>query len=154
MSVLFLDLGSNMGWALRTGGVTASGTWPLKANRFEGGGMRFLRLRWNLDEIARNTPVKAMYYEEVRRHQGVDAAHVYGGMWGMVTSWCEDNKIPYEGVPVQAIKKFVTGKGNATKEAVIAAVKSFGFNPADDNEADALALMLLKLEDAGVQALL
>jgi Holliday junction resolvasome RuvABC endonuclease subunit len=32
-------------------------------------------------------------------------------------------------------------KGNADKAAVIAAVKALGFDPADDNEADALALL-------------
>ena len=44
-------------------------------------------------------------------------------------------------VPVGTIKRHVTGKGNADKQAVIAAVKALGFNPADDNEADALALL-------------
>jgi Holliday junction resolvasome RuvABC endonuclease subunit len=44
-------------------------------------------------------------------------------------------------VPVGTIKRYVTGKGNADKQAVIAAVKALGFSPADDNEADALALL-------------
>nr|WP_253307849.1 hypothetical protein [Rickettsia endosymbiont of Ceutorhynchus assimilis] len=39
------------------------------------------------------------------------------------------------------IKKHITGKGNATKYAVIDAVKSKGFSPKDDNEADSLALL-------------
>jgi Holliday junction resolvasome RuvABC endonuclease subunit len=42
---------------------------------------------------------------------------------------------------VGTIKRHITGKGNADKSAVIAAVKMLGFNPADDNEADALALL-------------
>ena len=46
-------------------------------------------------------------------------------------------KIPYRGVPVGTIKRHVTGQGNADKEAVIAAVRALGFDPADDNEADA-----------------
>jgi len=45
------------------------------------------------------------------------------------------------GVPVGTIKRHVTGKGNADKEAVIDAVRRLGFAPADDNEADALALL-------------
>jgi crossover junction endodeoxyribonuclease RuvC len=51
------------------------------------------------------------------------------------------NKIPYEGVPVGTIKRHITGKGNATKEEVIAAVRAKGFSPVDDNDADALALL-------------
>jgi Holliday junction resolvasome RuvABC endonuclease subunit len=43
--------------------------------------------------------------------------------------------------PVGTIKRHVAGKGNADKAAVIAAVKALGYNPADDNEADALALL-------------
>ena len=35
-----------------------------------------------------------------------------------------------------------TGRGNADKAAVIAAMQARGFRPADDNEADALALLL------------
>jgi hypothetical protein len=45
------------------------------------------------------------------------------------------------GVPVATIKRHVTGRGNAHKAAVIAAVQALGFIPADDNEADALALL-------------
>ena len=43
----------------------------------------------------------------------------------------------------------VTGKGNADKAAVIAAVRARGFNPADDNEADALAILLWATETQG-----
>ena len=50
-------------------------------------------------------------------------------------------RIPYQGVPVGTIKRHVTGKGNADKQAVIDAVRRLGFAPADDNEADALALL-------------
>jgi Holliday junction resolvasome RuvABC endonuclease subunit len=56
-------------------------------------------------------------------------------------AWAEPNEIPYAGVPVGSIKRHATGKGNTNKDAVIAAVRALGFNPADDNEADALALL-------------
>lgn len=60
-------------------------------------------------------------------------------------------KIPYRGVPVGTIKHHVTGKGNADKEAVIAAVRALGFDPVDDNEADALALLDWALKHGGRQ---
>ena len=59
----------------------------------------------------------------------------------ILTAWCEANRIPYQGVPVGTIKRHITGKGNADKQAVIDAVRKLGFAPADDNEADALALL-------------
>ena len=43
--------------------------------------------------------------------------------------------------PVGTIKKFATGNGRAGKPLIIAAARSWGFEPADDNEADALALL-------------
>ncbi|WP_341792116.1 hypothetical protein [Rickettsia endosymbiont of Gonocerus acuteangulatus] len=39
------------------------------------------------------------------------------------------------------IKKHITGKGNATKYAVLNAIKQKGFEPRDNNEADSLALL-------------
>ena len=57
--------------------------------------------------------------------------------------------VAYEGVPVGTIKRFISGKGNADKQAVIAAVRARGFNPADDNEADALAILLWAMETQG-----
>jgi len=44
--------------------------------------------------------------------------------------------------PASPSKRHVTGRGNADKAAVIAAVRARGFHPADDNEADALAILL------------
>jgi hypothetical protein len=80
-------------------------------------------------------------FEEVRRHLGTTAGHIYGGYLAHLTAWAEANRIPYHGVPVGTIKRHATGKGNADKAAVIEAVRKLGFNPADDNEADALALL-------------
>jgi crossover junction endodeoxyribonuclease RuvC len=59
------------------------------------------------------------------------------------------NRIPYCGVPVATIKRHITGKGNADKGAVIAAVRALGFDPVDDNEADALALLDWALKTGG-----
>ena len=45
------------------------------------------------------------------------------------------------------IKKFATGKGNANKEAMIEAAKELGYNPKDDNEADAIHIYRLCEKD-------
>jgi len=66
-----------------------------------------------------------------------------------LTSWGELRGVPYQGVPVGTIKKFLTGKGNANKDAMIAAAQARGFSPADDNEADAIAILLWALETNG-----
>lgn len=145
--ILALDLGTKTGFCVGSEGVHHSGVSDFKANRFEGGGMRFLNFRKFLNGFTDAYGLHAVYYEEVRRHKGTDAAHVYGGLQATLTEWCEVNKIPYGAIPVGAIKKFWTGKGNANKDAMIDAALVNGYSVADDNEADAVALFNLKIKD-------
>ena len=113
-TILCLDLGTKTGWALIEGKDVCSGTWNFTPRRFEGGGMRYLRYKDKLIEILKHVKhIDRIYYEEVRRHLGVDAAHAYGGFMAILTSFCEKNKIPYQGIPVGTIKKHATGKGNS-----------------------------------------
>ena len=146
--VLALDLGTTTGWALRPRDrQIAHGFVSLRPQRFEGGGMRYLRFkRWLSELKAVSIDIHAVYFEEVRRHAGVDAAHVYGGLMATLTTWCEHHNIPYQGVPVGTIKKHATGKGNAGKDEVIAAMQAKGHPVTDDNEADALALLHWAIE--------
>lgn len=145
LTILALDLGTTTGWALRdSDGHITSGSESFRPHRFEGGGMRFLRFKRWLNSKACDG-IDCLYFEEVRRHAGVDAAHAYGGFLATLTAWCEHHQIPYQGVPVGTIKKHATGKGNADKAAVMAAIRARGFAPADDNEADAIALLLMVL---------
>ena len=104
--------------------------------------MRYLKFRAWLAEMLRNAgEIHAVYFEEVRRHAGTDAAHIYGGFLAILTAFCESHNIPYSGIPVGTIKKAATGKGNASKDDMIAAARREGHNPGDDNEADALCLL-------------
>ena len=144
MIILALDLGTNTGWALSQSSNITSGSQSFKPGRFEGGGMRYLRFQSWLQEMnSLAGGIEMVCFEEVRRHMGVDAAHAYGGFLSQLSSWCEAEQIPYQGIPVGTIKKHITGKGNASKAQMIKAVEALGFNPVDDNEADALALLNL-----------
>lgn len=136
--LIALDLGTKTGWATVIDGVLNHGMQSFQNSRFSGGGMRFLKFRKFLEDLPKPSQV---VYEEVRRHRGTDAAHVYGGMQATLTAWCEENNIPYEAVPVGTIKKFWTGKGNASKDLMISEGKKKGFNVDDDNEMDAIALL-------------
>lgn len=143
-AILAIDPGTNCGFAIRdSSGVVVSGTWKLKGGRFEGGGMRFLRLKKKIEEAHTLSQFKEVYFEEVRGHKGVDAAHIYGGIVAVLTSFCEDMAIPYQGIPVGTIKKRATGKGNSKKELVLAAARAKWpeQNIKDDNQADALWLL-------------
>jgi len=150
-TILALDLGTTTGWAIRGfDGLITSGTVSFKPGRYDGGGMRYLRFTNWLTEIDRlSGPIAAIWFEEVRNHKGVDASHVYGGLMATLTSWAELRGIPYAGTPVGTIKRHATGKGNAPKQAMIDAARKRGFSPADDNEADAIALLLWAIETNG-----
>lgn len=142
--ILALDLGSILGWAIRSRGAgIVHGTVEFRNGRFEGGGMRWLRFtKWLQAMHDEHGPLAAIYFEEVRRHKGVDAAHAYGGFLSHLTAWCEEKQIPYLGIPVGTIKKHATGKGNSGKPAMVAAMKARGFEPQTDNDADAIAVLL------------
>ncbi|MBF0463409.1 MAG: hypothetical protein HQL87_18770 [Magnetococcales bacterium] len=148
-NILTLDLGSKTGWALhQADGTITSGTVEFRPGRFEGGGMRFLRFTHWLDEVRRFAePIDGIWFEEVRNHCGTDASHCYGGFMGILTAWAEQHEIPYRGVPVGTIKKHATGKGNASKAEVIEAMRRKGHRPADDNAADALAILHWVLDE-------
>ena len=150
-AILALDLGTQTGWALRAAeGAHSSGTVSFRPSRYDGGGMRYLRFtNWLTELDEQKGPLSAIYFEAVRRHAGTDAAHVYGGLMATLTAWAELRGVPYEGIPVGTIKRFATGKGNASKAAVIQAMRERGFAPSDDNEADALALLLWAVETTG-----
>jgi Holliday junction resolvasome RuvABC endonuclease subunit len=147
-TILALDLGTTTGWALLDGSDhITSGSECFRPQRFEGGGMRYLRFRRWLTEINQACDgIDCLYFEEVRRHAGVDAAHAYGGFLATLAAWCEQHDIPYQGVPVGTIKKHATGKGNASKNEMVASIRARGHKPIDDNEADALALLAWAIE--------
>lgn len=147
MSTLALDLGTKTGWALAVDDQHSimSGTWDFASKRHEDSARRYSRFRDWLSDMHDNYSIKLMHYEEVRRHAGTSAAHVYGGFQAILMSFCLDEHISYESVPVGEIKKLWTGKGNAKKEAMIAECQRRGYFPQDDNEADAIAILCVKM---------
>lgn len=158
--ILALDLGTKTGFAVgTTDGATpeapypfvSRGSWSLKPGKFDGGGMRAVRFTEHLDKLMKAIPFERVVFEAVRAHKGVDAAHIYGGLMMTLQAWCEGQTppVPYEGVGVGAIKKFATGRGNANKGEMLLAVERLGFPcDGDEDQADAVALLLLKLEEA------
>lgn len=153
--MLALDLGTDTGWAVTVGsGNIKSGTQTFASNnRTEGAGMRFLRFNQWLSTMLNLCAFERVAFEEIKqRQQSVAAANMYGGMRACLTAWCEQQKIPYEGVLPGEIKKHATGKGNASKEEMIRAMRAkrghTELKDNADNEADALALLYYVIENA------
>lgn len=146
MTLLALDLGSKLGWAVRRSSGVFSGTESFKPGRFEGGGMQWVRFdRWLVDACAESRVTQITFEEVVGFgvHKGAtQSAMVFGGFLSTLQRHCEAARIPYFGMSVGTVKKHTTGKGNANKADMIAAIRALGHNPKDDNEADAIAILL------------
>ncbi len=147
--MLALDLGLKTGWAVQTAdGTILCGTKKLKQKAKEHETARYNNYVNFLSEMTSNYCIKQIYYEKVTFIQkGVDASHLYGYFQYRLFEFCYSLGVEPIGVAVGTIKKFVTGSGNAKKEAVIAALQQQGFDVEDDNAADALALLLFALND-------
>jgi len=141
------DIATKLGWATWESGRISSGVYDFKNGAWDGAGICYLKFaRWLRRYHADSGLVS---FEGVMSHGpgGIYAAHKYGGFVAVLQAECERMQIPYYGEGVGTIKKFWTGSGNASKERMIAEADRRGFNPKDDNEADALALLHLTLHD-------
>lgn len=142
MKVIGLDLATNCGWGVLspTGNRIASGTWDCSVRRGESRGMRFVRFAANLRELVRAYPGAIVYFEKVEHHTGTEAAHVHGGLLAQMQVVLDELGVQYAGIPVATIKKQATGKGNASKAAMIAAANArwAPYVVVDDNDADGL----------------
>lgn len=138
-TILALDLGNEFGWAIKQN--TISSGWErlaAKNNKFPG--YRFQAFNHRLTE-QNDVGIDAIYFEDVKRHAGVLAAHAYGGYLAMLQVWAYKRKIPCIGIGVGVIKKNWTGKGNASKQMMIDEAKRRGIDVWNHNEVDALALL-------------
>lgn len=150
MSCLALDPATKCGWAVSP---DMSGTWDLSLRRDESGGMKLLRLEAKLNEVAASvtTPLKLVVYEAARNAlPKMQGALVHQAkLQAVIERWCTVKGIEYKGYSPAEIKKHGTGKGNANKEAMIAAAKARfpHVHIIDDNHSDALLLWDLAQRD-------
>lgn len=135
--MLALDLATSTGWAIDG----ASGTWDLAPGRGESPGMRFVRLRAKLNWVLTAYPFLRLVVIEQAHHRGGAATAICAGLAAIVQEWCAVHELNHAAVHTATLKKHATGRGNAKKHEMIAAARERGWNPVDDNEADALWLL-------------
>jgi crossover junction endodeoxyribonuclease RuvC len=164
--ILAFDLMTHIGFAYRTNeGPVAYGSFdfksktPLKSieqdvtiiegkkkkkRKNEGRGLRWRRFREYLDTMMEEFDPTAIYFEAVTGFNPIANgrdARIYWCFEAILTGWCEKRGIPYYPIPAGTIKKAETGRGDATKAMMIASVRARGYEPQNDNVADALALL-------------
>lgn len=147
-NILAIDPATQLGWAYRNSkGKIKSGSEDFHNAKWDSAGMRFYKFQsWLMRNFGGDTPT-IVVYEAVEAHSSTYAAHAYGGYISILQVFCEEVGWEYTGVPVGTIKKYWTGKGNAKKDAMIHEARVRGFNPIDDNEADALSILHWGMEE-------
>lgn len=161
--VLGIDPSTACGFAVLRddGSRVQSGVVRLHPRAHQGSGGRFCNLVDHLDSLIRTFPaidsiayeVPAMvgFHHDGEARQASAAQHLaLFGIVAHVESWAERCGLHYVGFGPTEVKKIATGKGNAPKADVIAAMQQrFGDTVVDDNEADALAIALAGLVELG-----
>jgi Holliday junction resolvasome RuvABC endonuclease subunit len=136
MKILALDPATVTGFCTST----TSGVWNLKTKSYESKGMRLIKMRSSIDEICKAEGITFIVYEKPGG-RNYNALKSHSNFEGIIQAYALDNGIEYKGYSASEIKKFATGKGNANKQAMIdACIKTYGFTPEDDNQADAVHL--------------
>ncbi len=145
MSALALDLATATGWAVWSApGEVAYGVWRLPAiTHF---GIRLDKYRsWLLQAIDQNG-VTAVGYELpwIAPHTNQRTAHLLIGMAAHTAQIASERGLICEALNVRQVRKHFIGKNLPRKEAkaaTIAQCRAYGFDPQDDNEADAIATL-------------
>ncbi len=151
MNVLALDLGTRTGWALRENGMIESGTDTFDVKRGESPGTRYMRFNRWLDEFALHPSaglprVELIVFEQAH-HRGGAATEVAAGFSTRVLEFCARHGIEHAVVHSARLKKFATGKGNASKTEMLEAVARRWKRVETDDEADALALLYQVIDE-------
>jgi len=153
VNILALDFGKVTGWGTyyppadrdpSKGGIRDSGVQTFDLRRGESPGMRWLRFRAWLTEMEHymnslSGPFNLIVYERAH-HRGGAATAAGLGYQTEVESFAA--RIQAELMPVHSntLKKWATGSGRAGKPEMENAARQRGFDPQDDNEADAILL--------------
>jgi len=135
--ILALDMATKTGWAT----VDHSGVENFRKRAGDSRGMIFIRFEAWLSEICQTVKPGLIVYE--RPHaRGRAANEVLNGMLAYLAGTAEKNGIEYTDCPSTTLKLFATGKGNASKDMMMAAyLAKWGVAPEDDNESDARWLL-------------
>jgi hypothetical protein len=139
-STLALDLGMKISWAIRApdGGVISSS--DDIAERYKGSGMAFWLLRLWLDKIHRDAKDHGSQLDIVFIEGD---ARVFHKWLPHLQEFAERAGVPIRSAKAGAVKKHAANTGSASKEAVLAAIEAMGYQPGNEDEAMAIALLLL-----------
>ena len=148
MNALSLDISTaSLGWAYGDGTIqnTIYGTKSFSLFKDDYGSLFFHYEKW-LNEIIEYYQPQYLFLENVNPGLKGQARYLLTAMHGIAhkNAWYEDlMRIDFS---PPTIKKFFTTNGRASKEDMVAQAESRGFLVDNNDEADAIAILLLGLE--------
>ena len=154
LNILALDLSSKPGYAYRVGKTISSGSIDLSRVKNEIPGLLYVRFNVWLTKLMNNHGGGAFKIVAVEKpfFRGGEATAIAIGLFTRVQEVVALMDKPAELLIIQnrSLKKYITGKGTATKEDMIrAAEKWIGQLVTDDDEADALGILRWAIEKHG-----
>lgn len=157
MTLLALDLGTNLGWARLQGrSVTGYGTVHCAPTTRRPFG-RWTKFRDFILAEIREHRIDVIAYELPIAHSSnpgqFRTVQVFGGFLAQLEAIADANGWDakrLQGYDLAKAKKAWTGSGAANKDHMVAEARRRGFRPDTDNAADALAVLHLAAEMAGL----
>ncbi|HFI4796507.1 TPA: crossover junction endodeoxyribonuclease RuvC [Elizabethkingia anophelis] len=145
MKILALDIATTSGYSSSTG---ESGTFNCSFKKGESGSIRLLRFRNKVNELLDLIKPEVVAYER-SAGRNTHSIKTQSEMIGVLTLILEDRNIQYASYSPSEVKKFFTGKGNASKELMVETAKKKypEIEILDDNHADSLAILELAQSD-------
>jgi Holliday junction resolvasome RuvABC endonuclease subunit len=144
--ILALDLATRTGWASWDGERRESGYVDFDVKRGESPGMRYFRFNAWLQPLLEALHPQILVYEQPFVMRSGAAAEITLGFATRAQEACALRGIEHQPVSGSTLKKWTTGRGNAKKPEMVAAViMRFGMlgggSTLDHNQADAIALL-------------
>jgi Holliday junction resolvasome RuvABC endonuclease subunit len=144
MTILALDPSRHTGAAWEQNGAIAYATWDLGDNQR----LRLLNLVDHISAIANASThgISILGYETPWAGPNFTAVRALCHYEAMILAWSQRAGVMCYGYTPREIKASIR-IGPGRKEGVIRGVKLCGFDPKDDNQADALAILLMMMKN-------
>ncbi len=146
MNILALDIATKTGWAVYDGAITSG---VLDLSGMPDHGQRGMFFHGWISDLIVEHKIEFLICESTLSYG--HAAYVLIGLAFTAQTVAYAHDIKRKTVAPTTLKKFATGSGRAGKQEMMEAVRKMGFDPVDDNEADAIALITYALQMAGQQ---
>lgn len=150
--ILALDLATSTGWAMRAAdGTITSGVETFRLGRGDSPGIRFMRFRaWLWERLAGFHGVYGVVAYERPHHRGGHATALAVGLATVVQEQAAADRHETLTVHTGTLKKWATGRGNAGKDAMVAAARlRYGRDVTSHDEADALHVLAWSCAEIG-----